>query len=90
MEARQMKKPTFAQQVLSLLAAHGPLTKKQLLTHTGHKLTSMGSYFATVETVGGWSAHAAGKRRQASLVARGVIVKVGKAGAEVLYGLPQA
>jgi hypothetical protein len=79
---------TLMQRIVNLLAANGPMTKKEILTALGVKTTSYASYFAPRINVDGfyYTAKQLERKRKASLVATGRIKAVGKTWrGELLY-----
>ncbi len=86
-------KLTLGQRMVNHVAAHGPCTRKDILTAVGAKVTSFGSYFAPVtersSPYRGKADYDAAAR--ASLVASGRLSVVGKnAKRELLYVLGPA
>jgi hypothetical protein len=81
------KKLTLKARIVNLLAANGPMTKKEILTALCVKPTSYASYFAPRINVSGfyYSREQLFDKRQASLVASGRIKAVGKNSRGAIY-----
>lgn len=81
------KKLTLKARIVNLLAAFGPMTKKEILTALGVKPTSYAGYFAPRINVDGfyYTPKQLEDKRKASLVASGRIKAVGKNGRGAIY-----
>ena len=81
------KKLTLKARIINLLAANGPMTKKEILTALGVKTTSYAGYFAPRINVDGFynTPKQLEDKRKASLIATGRIKAVGKNGRGAIY-----
>jgi hypothetical protein len=78
---------TLKARIINLLAANGPMTKREILTALGKVTTSYASYFAPRINVDGfyYTPKQLEDKRKASLVASGRIKAVGKNGRGEIY-----